>query len=112
MRPTEETSYIKTITVTDPDTGGDVEVEIRKCLNSGAMVGIDASFLEQGWGQSTTRTTKACYKYQMTKRRRVAYGTTTLSNSQGCYLNCGLSVLLNANYIQKIHFDQPQYSPK
>jgi hypothetical protein len=38
------------VTVTDPHTGGDVEVEIRKDLVSGAMVGIDGSYLEQDVG--------------------------------------------------------------
>ena len=38
--------YVGTVTVTDPDSGGAVEVEIRK-LETGPMVGFDASWLEQ-----------------------------------------------------------------
>lgn len=37
--------YVTTITVVDPDSKGEVQVEIYK-LDSGAMVGIDGSFLE------------------------------------------------------------------
>jgi hypothetical protein len=40
------TKYITTITVTDPDTELPVEVEIRKDMDSGAMIGIDGSYLE------------------------------------------------------------------
>ncbi len=36
---------VTTITVVDPDTNGDVEIEIYKEENSGGMVGIDASYL-------------------------------------------------------------------
>jgi len=43
------TKFVKSITVTDPDTGGEVEIEIRK-LDTGAMVGIDGSYLEQDVG--------------------------------------------------------------
>lgn len=35
------------VLVEDPTTGGTVEVEIRKDLATGAMVGVDASFIEQ-----------------------------------------------------------------
>jgi hypothetical protein len=42
----EQTIHVKTITVIDPDSGGEVEVEIRKCVDSGAMIGIDGSYLE------------------------------------------------------------------
>lgn len=38
---------IKTIIVIDPDSKGEVEIEIYK-LEGGGMVGIDASFLETG----------------------------------------------------------------
>jgi hypothetical protein len=38
--------YVKTVTVIDPDTKGEVEIEIRKLANGG-MVGLDASFLSQ-----------------------------------------------------------------
>ena len=38
--------YIKDITVTDPDTGGDVIVELWKDVESGGIFGIDESFLD------------------------------------------------------------------
>ena len=38
--------YIKDIIVIDPDTGGDVVVELWKDVESGAIFGIDESFLE------------------------------------------------------------------
>ena len=41
--------FVKTITVRDPDTGGNVELEIRK-LSTGPMVGIDGSYLDQDVG--------------------------------------------------------------
>lgn len=44
-----KTKHIQTITVTDPDTNLPVEVEIRK-LETGGMVGIDGSYLEQDVG--------------------------------------------------------------
>jgi hypothetical protein len=37
-------TFIKTITVTDPDCGVDVEVSIYK-LETGGMIGVDESFL-------------------------------------------------------------------
>jgi hypothetical protein len=43
----ERTKYVCTVTVFDPDTNLPVEVEIRKCVKSGALVGLDGSFLEQ-----------------------------------------------------------------
>jgi hypothetical protein len=45
-----KTKHVKTIQVVDPDSGGIVEVEIRK-METGAMVGIDGSFLEQDVGE-------------------------------------------------------------
>jgi hypothetical protein len=39
------TKHIKTVTVIDPDTGNEVEVEIRKDTVTGAMVGLDGSYL-------------------------------------------------------------------
>lgn len=39
--------YITEITVLDPDSNGDVTVEIWKCTDSGGIFGIDASFAEQ-----------------------------------------------------------------
>jgi hypothetical protein len=41
----EKTVYVTTVTVVDPDTKLPVEIEIHKCVDSGAMVGIDASYL-------------------------------------------------------------------
>lgn len=41
-----EPKYIKSISVTDPDTRAEVEVEIWK-LPNGGIVGIDASFLDK-----------------------------------------------------------------
>lgn len=41
-----KTKYISTITVTDPDSKLPVEVEIRKVIETGALIGLDASFLE------------------------------------------------------------------
>lgn len=38
--------HVGIVSVTDPDTGGSVEVEIRK-LATGAMVGLDGPWLEQ-----------------------------------------------------------------
>ena len=43
----ESTIPVTRVTVTDPDSKLPVEVEIRKCVESGAMVGIDGSFLGQ-----------------------------------------------------------------
>lgn len=43
---TTRTKHVALIHVQDPDTGGIVPVEIRK-LETGAMVGLDGSFLEQ-----------------------------------------------------------------
>ena len=44
-----KTKYVQTITVIDPDSGGDVSVEVRK-LETGPLVGIDGSYLEQDVG--------------------------------------------------------------
>ena len=44
------TKFVKHITVPDPDTRLPVELEIRKDLVTGAMVGIDGSYLEQDVG--------------------------------------------------------------
>lgn len=43
----EMTKHVKTVTVIDPDTCGRVEVEIRKLVESGVMVGFDGSYLDQ-----------------------------------------------------------------
>jgi len=45
-----KTKFVSHVTVTDPDSGLPVELEIRK-LETGAMVGIDGSYLEQDVGQ-------------------------------------------------------------
>lgn len=37
--------FVKSIVVTDPDTGGEVHVEIYK-LDNGGIVGIDSSFID------------------------------------------------------------------
>ena len=42
----ERTMYIASVPVLDPDSKLWVHLEIRKCQHSGAMVGIDESFLE------------------------------------------------------------------
>jgi len=44
-----KTKFVDIITVVDPETGLEVEVEIRK-LETGAIVGIDGSFLEHDIG--------------------------------------------------------------
>lgn len=43
----ENTVYVAKITVIDPDTKLPVEMEIRKIVDSDAMIGIDMSFLEK-----------------------------------------------------------------
>jgi hypothetical protein len=43
----ENTVYVAKITVIDPDTKLPVEMEIRKIVDSDAMIGIDTSFLEK-----------------------------------------------------------------
>lgn len=43
---TINSKFIQTVSVTDPDSGGQVEIEIRK-LDNGAMIGFDGSWLEQ-----------------------------------------------------------------
>jgi hypothetical protein len=42
----ERTKYITSVPVLDPDSKLWVHLEIRKCQHSGAMVGIDESFLQ------------------------------------------------------------------
>jgi len=39
--------FVKEITVTDPDSGGDVEVELWKDPDTGGIFGVDSSFLDQ-----------------------------------------------------------------
>ena len=46
---TIKTKYVQTVAVVDPDSGGEVSVEVRK-LETGPMVGIDGSYLEQDVG--------------------------------------------------------------
>ncbi len=43
---TTHARFVHTVTVTDPDTQGDVDIEIYKTAGGG-LVGIDASFLAQ-----------------------------------------------------------------
>lgn len=45
-----KSTFVQVILVTDPDTKGEVELEIRK-LASGAMLGIDGSYIEQEVGE-------------------------------------------------------------
>jgi hypothetical protein len=47
MRPNASTIFIKEIIVQDPDTGMDIEVEIHKDPISGAIFGVDSSYLDQ-----------------------------------------------------------------
>jgi hypothetical protein len=49
MSKSIRSQFVTKVTVIDPDSGGPVEIEIRK-LESGPMVGIDGSFLEQDVG--------------------------------------------------------------
>jgi hypothetical protein len=39
--------YVTEVTVKDPDTGGDVVVEIWKDTESGGIFGVEAEFLDQ-----------------------------------------------------------------
>ena len=41
----ENTVYVTKMMAIDPDTKLLVEIEIRKCVDSGAMRGIDSSYL-------------------------------------------------------------------
>lgn len=49
MKKKLKSVWVKSVTVIDPDSKLPVELEIRK-LESGAMMGIDASYLEQDVG--------------------------------------------------------------
>ena len=42
-------NFVETVSVTDPDSGGEVHFSIFK-LESGGMIGVDASFIEQEVG--------------------------------------------------------------
>ena len=42
-----EMDYVLHVTVIDPDTQNPVDVTIYKCRNSGAMIGLDSSYMEQ-----------------------------------------------------------------
>lgn len=44
MRTPIKTKFVTIITVIDPDSGGEVEIEIRK-MENGPMIGLDGSFL-------------------------------------------------------------------
>ena len=46
-KQTAEMDYVKHVTVIDPDTQNTVDVSIYKCRNSGAMIGLDSSYMEQ-----------------------------------------------------------------
>ena len=46
----QATKPVTVVTVTDPDSGGEVEVEIRKAVEGGYLVGIDGSYLDQDVG--------------------------------------------------------------
>jgi hypothetical protein len=50
QREKHPTVHVQTVTVTDPDNGAPTQVEIRKDKVTGAMVGIDGSYLEQDVG--------------------------------------------------------------
>jgi hypothetical protein len=41
------TKFVQLVTVGDPDTGLEVELEIRKDAVTGALAGLDGSFLDQ-----------------------------------------------------------------
>ena len=45
--PELQREYVSDVIVKDPDTGGDVDVEIWKDQTSGGMFGVDSSFIEQ-----------------------------------------------------------------
>ena len=40
-------TYVTTVTVTDPDSGSPVDIQVYKDPESEAMFGVDASFLDQ-----------------------------------------------------------------
>jgi hypothetical protein len=44
------TKFIQFVNVRDPDSGLDVELEIRKDMTTGALVGLDGSYLDQEVG--------------------------------------------------------------
>jgi hypothetical protein len=48
--PAHPTKFVQHVTVRDPDTGLDVELEIRKDVATGALVGLDGSYLGQDVG--------------------------------------------------------------
>jgi hypothetical protein len=50
QREKHPTVHVQTVTVTDPDNGAPTQVEIRKDKVTGALVGIDGSYLEQDVG--------------------------------------------------------------
>ena len=45
--PKHRSVWVANITVTDPETSFPVEIEVRKDLETGAMSGLDCSFLAQ-----------------------------------------------------------------
>jgi hypothetical protein len=45
------TKFVQLVIVRDPDSGLEVELEIRKDTVTGAMIGLDGSFLDQDVGR-------------------------------------------------------------
>ena len=44
---TMKATFVKEITVIDPDSGGEVELEVWKDPSTGGIFALDASFLDQ-----------------------------------------------------------------
>lgn len=51
---TNTATFVKEVTVIDPDTQAEVKVSIYKHDNSGGMFGIDSSFIEQNFEDEET----------------------------------------------------------
>jgi len=49
----KQATFVTGITVTDPDTGADVHLDVFKHQNGG-MFAMDSSYLEQGWDDDRT----------------------------------------------------------
>ena len=47
--PIHQTRFIISVMVRDPDSGREVEIEIRKDLTTGMLVGVDTHFSSGGW---------------------------------------------------------------
>jgi hypothetical protein len=52
-KPTHPTIFVIRFIVRDPTDGREVEIEVRKDMVTGMMVGIDHNFLAGGWTQMT-----------------------------------------------------------